>query len=134
MTPLDWALPGGRRLALGHAGVMGVLNLTPDSFSDGGRLADADAVVRAGLAMAEHGAAVLDVGGESTRPGADRVCPDAQIARTAEPIRRLRDALDRAGHRGVALSIDTTRAPVADAALDAGAGIVNDVSAGRDFA
>jgi len=132
MPLLDWQLPDQRRLTLDRPGLMGVLNVTPDSFSDGGRHLDLDAAVAVGLAMAKHGAAVIDVGGESTRPGATRVSADDQIARVTEPIRRLRAELDAAGHRDVAISIDTTRAPVVDAALDAGASIVNDVAAGRE--
>ncbi|MEM6333447.1 MAG: dihydropteroate synthase [Planctomycetota bacterium] len=132
MPTLDWHLPHDRRLTLDATAVMGVLNLTPDSFSDGGRFADVDAAVAEGLAMAAAGAAVIDVGGESTRPGADRIAPDEQSRRVVEPIRRLRRTLDTTGHQAVAISIDTTRAQVASAALDAGAAIVNDVSAGRD--
>jgi dihydropteroate synthase len=102
---------------------MGVLNLTPDSFSDGGRWADLDAAVRHGLAMVADGADVIDVGGESTRPGADRVDPDEEVRRVLPAVRELAAA-------GVLVSIDTTRAAVAAAALDAGARIVNDVSGG----
>jgi len=90
--------------------VMGIVNVTPDSFSDGGRYLDVEAAVAHGHALAAAGAAVLDVGGESTRPGA---------------IERL------AGEAGVPVSVDTTKATVAAAALDAGAVIVNDVTAGR---
>ncbi|MEM9253411.1 MAG: dihydropteroate synthase [Planctomycetota bacterium] len=140
MPVLDWRLPGDRRLSLTTTGVMGVLNVTPDSFSDGGRFVDADAgrdidtdaVVAEGVAMAEAGAAVIDVGGESSRPGAERIDADEQRRRVVEPIRQLRAALDDAGHAAVAISIDTTRAAVADAAIDADAAIVNDISAGRD--
>ncbi|MEM9789521.1 MAG: dihydropteroate synthase [Planctomycetota bacterium] len=131
---LDWPLPHGRSLALREPGVMGVLNVTPDSFSDGGRHAKAPAAIAAGVAVAEGGAAVVDVGGESSRPGAKRVPPAEQIARVVEPIRRLRGALDDDGHAAVAISIDTTRAAVAEAAIEAGAAIVNDVSAGREDA
>ena len=112
---------------------MGVLNLTPDSFSDGG-LHTGRGVVEHALAMAEQGALVVDVGGESTRPGAERVSEAEQIARVVEPIRAVRAALDEAGHPGVWVSIDTTRAAVAQAALAAGACWVNDVSAGREDA
>jgi dihydropteroate synthase len=103
--------------------VMGVLNVTPDSFSDGGRYADLDAAVAHGLAMWAAGADIVDVGGESTRPGAERVDAEEEIRRVVPAIRAL-----AAG--GVRVSVDTTRAAVAEAALDAGARIVNDVSGG----
>ncbi len=112
--------------------IMGVLNVTPDSFSDGGRFGGVDAAVEHGLAMAREGAAVIDVGGESTRPGAQRVTADEQIARAAPVITRLRAALDAAGFDEAAISIDTTQPAVGRAALDAGAAILNDVSAGRE--
>jgi len=103
--------------------VMGVLNVTPDSFSDGGRFADAAAAVDHGLALFEAGADVVDVGGESTRPGGSAAVSAAEECRRVVPvIRGLRD-------RGAGpLSVDTTKASVARAALDAGADIVNDVS------
>ena len=107
----------------GRCVVMGVLNVTPDSFSDGGRWADLDAAVRHGLAMVAEGADIVDVGGESTRPGADRVDADEEVRRVLPAVRELAAA-------GVLVSIDTTRAAVAAAALDAGARIVNDVSGG----
>ena len=106
--------------------VMGVLNLTPDSFSDGGRFVDASAAVEAGLRMVEDGADLLDVGGESTRPGADPVPADEELRRVLPVIEKL------AAEGRVPLSVDTRSAVVAAAALDAGASIVNDVSAGRD--
>ena len=102
---------------------MGVLNVTPDSFSDGGRWADLDAAVARGLAMARRGADLVDVGGESTRPGAERVDAAEEIRRVVPAIRELTAA-------GVTVSVDTTRATVAEAALEAGAAIVNDVSGG----
>src|SRR3954469_20515935 len=105
--------------------VMGVLNVTPDSFSDGGRYADTAAAVAHGHALFEAGADLLDVGGESTRPGAARTDADEQIRRVVPVIKSLRRDLGD----GCLLSIDTTRAPVARAALDAGASIVNDISA-----
>jgi len=108
--------------------IMGILNVTADSFSDGGKFLDVDAAVIHGLRMAEEGADIIDVGGESTRPGAERVEPAAQIERILPVIERLRGQLPE----HVILSIDTTRAGVAAAALDAGAGMINDVSAGRD--
>ncbi|MEV4755748.1 dihydropteroate synthase [Micromonospora sp. NPDC049559] len=103
--------------------VMGVLNVTPDSFSDGGRYADLDSAVRHGVAMHVDGAALVDVGGESTRPGADRVDAATEADRVLPVIRELAAA-------GVPMSIDTTRARVAAAALAAGAAVVNDVSGG----
>jgi dihydropteroate synthase len=103
--------------------VMGVLNVTPDSFSDGGRWADLDAAVGHGLALAAEGADLVDVGGESTRPGAERVDAEEEIRRVVPAIRALAAA-------GIVVSVDTTRAAVAESALDAGARIVNDVSGG----
>jgi dihydropteroate synthase len=102
---------------------MGVLNVTPDSFSDGGRWADLDAAVAHGLAMTAAGADLVDVGGESTRPGAERVDPTEEIRRVVPAVRALAAA-------GVRVSVDTSRAAVAEAALEAGASIVNDVSGG----
>jgi dihydropteroate synthase len=102
--------------------VVGVLNVTPDSFSDGGRLAGTEAALARGLRMFEEGADWVDVGGESTRPGAAPVEPDEEVRRTAPVIEGLR-------RRGAGpLSVDTTKAAVARAALDAGADLVNDVS------
>ena len=106
--------------------VMGVLNVTPDSFSDGGRFLDHEDAVAQGIRMAEEGADVVDVGGESTRPGSEEVPVEAEIDRTVPVIKRLAAELD------VPISIDTRKAEVARAALDAGAAVVNDVSAGRD--
>jgi dihydropteroate synthase len=103
--------------------VMGVLNVTPDSFSDGGRYADVDAALAHAVGLRGAGADIVDVGGESTRPGADRVDAATEIARVAPVIRELAAA-------GVPVSVDTTRAAVAAAALDAGAAAVNDVSGG----
>src|SRR4051794_12387141 len=102
---------------------MGVLNVTPDSFSDGGRYADLRSAVAHGLEMWREGAGVIDVGGESTRPGADRVDTTTEIDRVLPVITGLAPA-------GVPLSVDTTRAAVAAAALDAGAVLINDVSGG----
>lgn len=111
--------------------VFGILNVTPDSFSDGGAYPTADDAVNAGLRMADEGADALDVGGESTRPGSQEVPPDEQIRRTQDVIARL---AQRMGADGPAISIDTRSAAVAEAALDAGATIINDVSALRDDA
>ena len=107
---------------------MGILNLTPDSFSDGGRYSDTPAAVRRALAMVEEGADIVDIGGESTRPGADPVAAAVQLARVLPVLEELRCRLPP----NRAISIDTTRAEVAEAALQAGANWVNDISAGRD--
>jgi dihydropteroate synthase len=103
--------------------VMGVVNVTADSFSDGGRYLRTDDAVHHGLELWERGADLVDVGGESTRPGADRVDAEVEIARVVPVIEQL-------SAQGVLVSVDTTRAVVADAALDAGAAVVNDVSGG----
>jgi dihydropteroate synthase len=118
----DWLLDPARRPL-----VMGVLNVTPDSFSDGGQFLDAAAAVAHAEAMAADGADLIDVGGESTRPGSLPVEEVEQVRRVVPVLRALRDRLP-----DVAFSIDTTRAAVAAAALDAGASVINDVSAGRD--
>jgi dihydropteroate synthase len=106
--------------------VMGVVNVTPDSFSDGGRFLDPDAAVEHGLALAAAGADLLDVGGESTRPGAEPVGADEEQRRVLPVVRRL------VAESPVPVSIDTSKASVARATLDAGATIVNDVSGGAD--
>ena len=113
-----------------RAPVMGVVNATPDSFSDGGRYLDPGAAVAHGLALVAEGAAVVDVGGESTRPGAEPVAADEELRRVVPVIRGLVAALG-ADAASVPVSVDTTKSVVARAALDAGAAIVNDVSAGR---
>jgi len=116
-------LPDGRALGLGpRTLVMGVINVTPDSFSDGGTHLDTGAAVVAGLRMAEEGADLIDIGGESTRPGAASVPADEERRRVVSVIQALAQRVK------VPLSIDTTKAEVAAAALDAGAVIVNDVS------
>jgi dihydropteroate synthase len=107
----------------GRCLVMGVLNVTPDSFSDGGCYADRDAAIAHGLEMHAAGADYIDVGGESTRPGADRVDSAEECRRVVPVIRDLAAA-------GARVSVDTTRAEVAAAALEAGAVLVNDVSGG----
>lgn len=109
--------------------VMGVLNITPDSFSDGGQyLQPAQAVARA-LAMAEAGADIIDIGGESTRPGADAISIEEELTRVIPVIEALNDELkSRATRPAPLISIDTSKAAVADAALSAGAKIINDIS------
>ena len=113
------------RVCLARPAVMGIVNVTPDSFSDGGRWLDPDAAVGHGLQLAADGADVVDVGGESTRPRAEPVSVEEERGRVVPVIERL------AAEAGVPVSVDTTKASVAEAALEAGATIVNDISAGR---
>jgi len=103
--------------------VMGILNVTPDSFADGGRHNDLEAAVARGLEMIAEGVDIIDIGGESTRPGADRVSEAEEIARTIPVITEL-------AKHDVRISIDTMRASTAEAAIKAGASIINDVSGG----
>ena len=103
--------------------IMGILNVTPDSFADGGRHNDFDAAVTRGLEMIAEGVDIIDIGGESTRPGADRVSEEEEIARTIPVITEL-------AKHGTRISIDTMRASTAEAAIKAGASIINDVSGG----
>ncbi len=116
------------KLSFSRPLIMGILNLTPDSFSDGGRYASVERAVDQGVIMDRDGADIIDVGGESTRPGARRVDADEQKNRVLDVIREL--------HRRVGptvpISIDTTLREVAMAAIENGASIVNDISAGRD--
>ncbi|RYF60660.1 MAG: dihydropteroate synthase [Comamonadaceae bacterium] len=102
---------------------MGILNVTPDSFSDGGRFESTSSAIARGRALAEAGADYVDVGGESTRPGADRVDVD-------EELRRVLPVVSALASEGIRVSIDTTRARVAAAAIEAGGSLVNDVSGG----
>lgn len=128
--PTDAQVAGRALTHVDHPVVMGVLNVTPDSFSDGGKYTDVDAAVDHGVDLRYAGANIVDVGGESTRPGAERVDAETEIARVVPVIRALAAA-------GVPTSIDTTRAAVALAALKAGATVINDVSGGladRDMA
>lgn len=106
--------------------IMGILNVTPDSFSDGGKFVDFDAACRQGVEMANSGAAIIDVGGESTRPGAEAVSADKQISRAVGVVKYLSENTD------AVISIDTRDADVACAAIEAGAEIVNDVTALAD--
>lgn len=124
-TAPEWRAPRGLPDALRRERtlVMGILNVTPDSFSDGGEHNTFDSAVAHAERLVAEGADIIDVGGESTRPGADRVSEDEEIARTVSVVRALSE-------RGIVVSIDTMRASVAKAAVEAGALIVNDVSAG----
>lgn len=109
---------------------MGILNVTPDSFSDGGDFYDCNDAIARGMRMVKEGADIIDVGGESTRPGAQRVDSTEQITRVVPVIRGLKSALP--GH--VVISVDTTKTEVARAACTAGAGMVNDIAAGEEDA
>jgi dihydropteroate synthase len=104
--------------------VFGVLNVTPDSFSDGGQHASKQAAIQHGLSLAADGADIVDVGGESTRPGADRVTTDEELTRVIPVVQGLVEA-------GVVVSVDTMRAAVATQAIAAGAQLINDVSGGQ---
>ena len=112
-------VPGGFRL-------MGIVNVTPDSFSDGGRFLEAGAAIEHGRRLAAEGADILDIGGESTRPGAEPVSEQQELARVLPVIEGL-----AAAEIGARISVDTSKAGVAEAALQAGASLVNDVSAMR---
>ncbi len=109
--------PDGRPL------IMGILNTTPDSFSDGGRFTDPEAAIAHGLQMARDGADIIDIGGESTRPGAAPVPAEIESARILPALREL------TRQTACLISVDTTKAAVAALALDAGAHIINDISA-----
>jgi len=119
-----WKLPS-RDLSFEKSRIMGILNITPDSFSDGGRFLDADAAFSQGQKLIADGADVLDLGAESTRPGADLVSEEIQIARLLPVLERLKKLF-------IPVSIDTTHPDVAEACLKAGAEIINDVSGLRD--
>ena len=128
-APLPGFVPRDRTL------LMGVLNVTPDSFSDGGRWADPEAAVAHARELIGQGADIIDVGGESTRPGAQRVDVDTEISRVLPVVRALladgAGSADGAGASGSAIvSVDTIHAATAEAAIDAGAHIINDVSGG----
>ena len=119
----DVPLPGGRVLQLGERTlVMGILNITPDSFSDGGLHLDPQRAVEQGLRMVEQGADILDIGGESTRPGADVVGAEEEMRRVLPVVEGLAACTD------AVISIDTYKAPVAREAVARGAGIINDIS------
>ena len=108
-----------------HGLIMGVLNVTPDSFSDGGKFFAVEKAVEHGLTMTGEGAQIIDVGGESTRPGAEPVAVEEELRRVVPVIEKLRAKID------IVISIDTSKAQVARAAIGAGASIVNDVTGGR---
>ena len=112
---------GGRRLRLDRPRVMGIVNVTPDSFSDGGAHFDADSAIAHGLQLAEEGAAILDIGGESTRPGAQEIPIEEELRRTIPVIEAL------AKRTSLPISIDTSKPEVMRAAIEAGAGMINDV-------
>src|SRR6267142_4830386 len=117
---------GDRIFDLSRQGlIMGVLNVTPDSFSDGGKFFAAEKAIEHGLKMAADGADIVDVGGESTRPGAEPIAADEELRRVIPVIEKLRTKID------VPISIDTSKTEVALAAIQAGASIVNDVTGGR---
>ncbi len=116
----------GKDFTLGlRTWIMGVLNVTPDSFSDGNQYFDKDVAIKKGLCLVEEGSDIIDVGGESTRPGSEPIPVEEEILRTIPVIAALRKRTD------VLISIDTTKSEVAKAALDAGADIINDISALR---
>jgi dihydropteroate synthase/2-amino-4-hydroxy-6-hydroxymethyldihydropteridine diphosphokinase len=119
-------LPRQRFLLFDKTLIMGILNVTPDSFSDGGKWTSVERAVKHAIEMIDDGATILDIGGESTRPGATEVSVEEQIRRTVPVI----EAIRRSGKEGIVLSIDTRHAAVARAAVEAGADIVNDVSGG----
>ena len=106
---------------------MGILNVTPDSFSDGGKYTEVESAVEQAKSMLAEGVDIIDIGGESTRPGSDSVASQEQIARVCPVIKAIRDKLSST----VLISIDTTLSEVAEAALDAGANMINDISAGQ---
>jgi dihydropteroate synthase len=121
---LEW--PGGRLDFSAGCVVMGVLNVTPDSFSDGGEFFDTDKAIEHGLKMVSEGAAIIDVGGESTRPGAETIGAGEQIRRVVSVIEQL------SNRTSVPISIDTYNVEVANAALEAGASMINDITALSD--
>jgi len=125
MTKRAWKI-GDRIVDLSERGmIMGVLNVTPDSFSDGGEFFGIDQAIERGIQIAAEGADLIDVGGESTRPGAEPVSLKEELQRVIPVIEKLRAKID------IPISIDTSKSQVAEAALNAGASIINDVTAGR---
>ncbi|MGI9087954.1 MAG: dihydropteroate synthase [Chthoniobacterales bacterium] len=126
MAAVLWKIAGETHDLSRGGIIMGVLNVTPDSFSDGGEFFDEAAAIQRGLTMAAEGAAIIDIGGESTRPGSEPIAEDVEMKRVLPVIKGLRAA----GLKAL-ISIDTTKAAVARAALDAGAVIINDITGGR---
>lgn len=124
-------LPDGRQLPLDRPLIMGILNVTPDSFSDGGEHADQQSAREHARLMLEQGADIIDIGGESTRPGSQRVSAEEQMRRVIPAVRAVCE-LAHQFRQQVVISVDTTLAPVASAALEAGADILNDISAGLE--
>jgi dihydropteroate synthase len=121
---LEW--PKGKLDFTSGCNIMGILNVTPDSFSDGGQFSDVDKAVAHGIEMAQQGAAIIDIGPESTRPGAETVSTDEQISRAVPVIEKL------ARHLNIPISIDTRDPAVAAAALEVGASMINDITALAD--
>ncbi len=117
---------GGREIDLSRRGlIMGVLNVTPDSFSDGGEFFTSAKAIERGMRLADEGAEIIDVGGESTRPGAEAISMEEELRRVIPVIAKLRETTT------AMISVDTSKAGVARAALDSGAVIINDVTGGR---
>jgi len=125
MNATRWRVDGNVIDLTNRALLMGILNVTPDSFSDGGEFFATEAAIRHGVEMARNGAAIIDVGGESTRPGAKPISPNEEMERVLPVIRQIAPAIR--AH----ISIDTSKTGVARAAIEAGAAIVNDVTGGR---
>ncbi len=124
-------LPDGSRLTLDRPRIMGILNVTPDSFSDGGLHCSQQSASDHARAMLEQGADIIDIGGESTRPGSQRVDAREQIRRVIPAIQAVKQMAREFRQQGI-VSVDPTQSLVAQAALDAGADILNDISAGRE--
>src|SRR3712207_5712075 len=124
MAAASWKIAGATHDLSARAMIMGVINVTPDSFSDGGAFFDTEAAIDHGLRLLSEGAHILDVGGESTRPGSEAVSADEEMRRVIPVVEKLVAAKAR-------VSIDTSKAAVARAALDAGAVIINDITGGR---
>ncbi len=123
MSEYSWKIKGGKDLGVSPFCIIGILNVTPDSFYDGRKSLDYEDAVDRGLRMADEGAGIIDVGGESTRPGSRRVSAAEEISRVVPVIKAL------AGKTGALLSCDTYKGAVAEKALEAGASIINDISA-----
>ena len=126
MDATRWKIGGNVIDLTNRALIMGVLNVTPDSFSDGGEFLTAEAAVNQGLAMAQSGADIIDIGGESTRPGSMRVASEEEMERVLPVIEQLARTIT------LPISIDTSKTQVARAAIERGATIINDITGGRD--